>query len=423
MAEALMRADVVRRGRKVGILGRDVPFADDVERHEYDAEAMVKFANALRLAGRYKDAADVAGIVTSDESWGFMALQVRGAAMIVLNPSQALDDLSKAIAVDAAAFPLLKRSYLQRLLGDLNAAQQDLERTLALSADDFDALHLSIELPMMTGAKEKVIARAAELADAEVRADVLQFAELCADPCWREADAGKLRTAVEQAFHQYLDSPEDLTNEALAHLIVYCVALPGLVAPLGPLNVLVGRGRLDRLVESVLPLVRHLRSQRRGIESSADAVLATIGREVSAAGGADWVVPGSGALIGFPAQASYDFPMYCRLSLIVGLERQHEMCERLLKLHAKASVRAVLFIRLNEKDRVYGECNFHAEPRDHYNFKFCDTLVTALGANLRTLVFEYKVSCLLFVDKTLQDEFDRALRRHGLPVSTALIRV
>jgi tetratricopeptide (TPR) repeat protein len=435
-AQKMQHATIFRRARETGVLadqGSFANYADNLaKRFIYDAGNVARYADALRLRGRYKDAADLASVVLEDSDSQYRGLQVRGACRLVLDPRNALDDLTRAIELgEAPVFAEVKRAYLHRLLGDLDSALKDAQSALSHQSDNFEALHLVGELLMMKGQSTALAERLPGFAKAGVRDDVLQFMEVCATSEPTETDVQSFEAAVRKGYGEGLMDPSILTDEARAHLLLYSIIVPLGIDRKALVTQALDLGRLDSLVERVLPLCRHFSAKRPAPRVESDRVIQEIAAAIKSRGGVtEWMDPPKGSqeiiadarklLSIFPAK-KYSCPMYCQKAFIGGLEAQHRACEVLLKTLLPSRERLILLVRLDEDSQVYGECSFKKEAEDEYRFKFSEKLHTLAHDNLQILVHELRVSRFVFIEETLENVVSQALVRQGLPATTRLL--
>ncbi|HBY60783.1 MAG TPA: hypothetical protein DEH78_13255 [Solibacterales bacterium] len=420
VAEAVGQSYVLAQAMRVGLMGSDNPFAEHAGKFDFDRSAMARFALCLLRIDRFEDASTVAGALIEDRDWLAVGHRLRGAARLVIDPARALEDLDISIeAEEDNSYARLTRAYLHRLNGDYADARADLERVLKAVPRDDDALDLLLEMQLVTGPLNEIPDRVAELEVLGVRGDLLRFAEICASGDWSAVALMRLEAAVREAYGELVTEHSQLSSEGVAHLVVYAVAFPDLADLPTLIDAALNGHHLMRLVQTTLPLCRHLREIHPESRERADEVIARIDGAVAAKRESN--VAATPDVPVYPKRGTYPFPMYCPLSHIGGLEREKRRCDELLREHAQLDDRMVVVIRIDPDKRIYVQCTFKNETHAEHKFKFCDEVSTTTVRNLRTLVVDFGVRIFLFTDEPLRKEFEEALRRQNLSAATKLI--
>lgn len=121
----------------------------------------------------------------------------------------------------------------------------------------------------------------------------------------------------------------------------------------------------------------------------------------------------------------YSFPMYCSKKFIFGLEPEYQWANLILEKY-EANVNLIFFFTIknlrNDKDQIYGQCNFKKSPQDENSFKFCDNIYTILNENIRILSRSMNAAVFLFTEIDLAQKFRAAVEEQGLPVRCVLAK-
>jgi predicted Zn-dependent protease len=128
-------------------------------------------------------------------------------------------------------------------------------------------------------------------------------------------------------------------------------------------------------------------------------------------------------LVAFRAlsRGNYPFPMYCQKSTIAGLEKDKDLGERVLNFN-RSDERSILLWKLDQANRLYGQCNFKKDTDDDYELKFCDSVGLTLSTNLSIFVRDFEVRRLLFLEEDLLAKFKSVATAKRLPVKCELAR-
>ena len=121
------------------------------------------------------------------------------------------------------------------------------------------------------------------------------------------------------------------------------------------------------------------------------------------------------------SRGNYPFPMYCQKSTIAGLENDKNLGERVLNLN-RSDDRSIVLWKLDQANRLYGQCNFKKDLDADYELKFCDNIGVTLSTNLTVFVRDFEVRHLLFLEQDLFASFKSAATAKGLRVRCELVK-
>lgn len=84
--------------------------------------------------------------------------------------------------------------------------------------------------------------------------------------------------------------------------------------------------------------------------------------------------------------------------------------------------RSIVLWKLDQANRLYGQCNFKKDLDADYELKFCDNIGVTLSTNLTVFVRDFEVRHLLFLEQDLFASFKSAATAKGLRVRCELVK-
>ena len=100
------------------------------------------------------------------------------------------------------------------------------------------------------------------------------------------------------------------------------------------------------------------------------------------------------------------FSIYCRQSLILGLDEEKDIAEKILAANKQANP-AILIFAIADTGYLYGQCTFERELGDDVNFKFSDTFEHIKDTRaLQILIEEHGVKTILFTEQGVFNMFN-----------------
>jgi hypothetical protein len=128
-------------------------------------------------------------------------------------------------------------------------------------------------------------------------------------------------------------------------------------------------------------------------------------------------------------RAPYPLPMYCQLANIQGLHDESIWAKKILQQYKKSypasKERLIVLFNIkdpNQRDAVYGYCNFKQDKEADFDLKFSEKEETMIKENMRIFVQGYGVEILLFTHTDLAQKFKQEIDRIGLIVKCLLIK-
>ena len=119
---------------------------------------------------------------------------------------------------------------------------------------------------------------------------------------------------------------------------------------------------------------------------------------------------------------NYDFPypMYCKLRVIGGLEREKLVAEQALQ-KVDGDMRTVFLLRIKGTNVIYGQCNFRQDETDHFDLKFSEHFEVLRDTVLSVLNSSYGVKRFIFSQPTVFREFEQIVQQQGIGASCDLV--